>query len=127
MNADTDVTVIDFIARTDDPGVWKIVLVEEGPWRDVTAELQRVQNRLYDCIDGALDGQLAAKFPEADGKTIILQLDGYNLPEDAVQTFWNAFSSGVMQEPDYAQALQISSHVKAFAFELNLRMVESGA
>lgn len=127
MNEETSEIVIDFVSRTDDPEVWKIVLVEEGPWRDVTAELRRVQNRLYNCIDGALDGQLAAKFPEANGKTIVLQLDGYNLPGEAIQTFWNAFSSGVMQLPDYAQALQTSSHVKAFAFELNLQMIESGA
>ena len=118
---------IDFVARTDDPDVWRLVFVEEGPWEDIIAELQRVQDRLYDCIDAVMDGQLAARFPDTQGKTIIIRLDGYNLAESSIRDFWSAFSQGVMEIPDYAHALKESPHVKNFLFELNLDVIESGA
>ena len=57
-------TTVDFVARGETEGEWKMVLVEQGPWSgSIEDALQRIQKRLYDCLDAALDGQLAEKYP----------------------------------------------------------------
>ena len=97
-----------------------MVLVEQWPWEEIDTEMRRLQDRLYGCIEGALDGSLACKFPEACGKTIVIQLDGYGLPEDEDSAFFERFAHGVMKIPDYAEELRACEYVKAFRFELNL-------
>jgi hypothetical protein len=114
---------VDFVARSEDPNNWNLVLVEQGPWPkdQVDVQLRRVQGRLYDCIDAAVDGQVAAKFPESFGKSITIRLDGYDLPENEVRTFFNAFAAQVLALPDYSAALAASAHVTGITFEVKLR------
>jgi hypothetical protein len=113
-------TVVDFVAKGATPDEWKMVLVEEGPWTGaIEAQLKRVQERLYGCVDAALDGQLAEKFPESNGKTIVIQLDCYNLPKSEVAAFFDKFSGGIFSTPDYRQALEESQFVKGISFEVN--------
>ena len=111
---------IDFIARGNSDKEWKLVLVEEGPWKDFESEMRRLQERLYNCLEAALDGQVAEKFPDSIGSAIVIQLDGYNLPDESVSAFWQRFSSEVLNIPDFAQALSSSEFVSDFKFELNL-------
>jgi hypothetical protein len=106
---------IDFIVK--DP--WRMVLVEEGPWEDVSANLRRVQSRLYGCIDAAIDGYLAQQFPESNGAHVTVQLDCYSVPQDEVSTFFKAFSSSVLHLPSYKDALHSSSFVAGFDFQIN--------
>ncbi len=97
-----------------------MVLVEEGPWAsDIEKQLRRVQERLYQCVDAALDGQLAEKFPESSGKEIVIQLDCYNLPREDVAEFFDNFSHGVFLISDYKKALKESSFVNGIRFEVN--------
>lgn len=97
-----------------------MVLVEEGPWSEpIEDQLTRVQGRLYDCIDAALDGKLAEKFPESAGKNIVIQLDAYNLPRERVSEFFESFSEGIFLIDDYKTALVQSSFVKSISFEAN--------
>lgn len=113
-------SVVDFVARGDSPEEWKMVLVEEGPWvGSVDDQLHRIQERMYDCIDAALDGQLAENFPESKGKRIIVQLDCYNVPQPEVEEFFQRFSSEVLVLDDYRQALEDSEFVRGIGFELN--------
>lgn len=113
--------IVNFIARGTNPDEWKMVLVEQGPWRESVAdELARLQNRLYECIDAALDGQLAEKFPETRGAKVIIRLDAYNVPADEVRDFFARFSDGVFKTPDYKAALRNSTFVQDISFELNL-------
>ena len=42
--------VVDFIAKGTTPDIWRMVLVEEGPWDEITVELTRLQDRLYECM-----------------------------------------------------------------------------
>ena len=100
-----------------------MVLVEEGPWSDVDAELRRLQSRLYGCLDAALDGGLAAKFPETKGKSVLIRLDGYNLPSLEIREFFERFSHGVIKLPEYAKALTKREHVASIDFELNLESI----
>ncbi len=113
-------TVVDFVAKGATSDEWKMVLVEEGPWIGaVETQLRRVQERLYGCVDAALDGQLAEKFPESNGKKILIQLDCYNLPKSEVAAFFNKFSEGIFSTPDYRRALEKSQFVKSISFEMN--------
>jgi len=112
--------IIDFVVRGASDQEWKLVLVDEGPWEDLDSELRRLQDRLYNCLEAAMDGQVAEQFPGSTGSAIVIQLDGYNLPDDPVSAFWRRFSSQVLNVPGFAQALASSEFVSEVKFELNL-------
>jgi hypothetical protein len=113
-------TVVDFIAKSSSTDEWKMVLVEEGPWSEpIEDHLRRIQGRLYDCIDAAIDGQLAAKFPDSSGKRVVIQLDCYNVPKSELSDFFHAFSDGVFLTDNYKNALAESKFVQVINFELN--------
>lgn len=113
--------VVDFVAQGSTEDEWRMVLVEEGPWRPpFEGELRRLQNRLYECVDAAIDGQLAERFPQTARKRLVVQVDGYQLPKVEVRDFFNRFVSGALAAPDYRKALAESPYVAEIAFELNL-------
>lgn len=96
-----------------------MVIVEEGPWnKPVETELRRLQERLYGCIDAALDGQLARDFPATSRENIVIQLDCYNLPEIEIRRFFEHFTSGVFSVPDYRNAIRTSPYVNAITFDI---------
>lgn len=113
---------IDFVVREGGGQSWVMVLVEQGPWEDDAVEdkLRELQNRLYGCIDAALDGQLAERFPESKGKPILIRVDGYNLPNQEVRAFFARFSGAVLELPDYAAALVSCLFVSGISFQLVL-------
>ncbi|RYY90397.1 MAG: hypothetical protein EOO15_02690 [Chitinophagaceae bacterium] len=118
-------TFVDFVARSDSDDEWLIVLVEEGPWGPAIEDrLRAIQDRLYGCVDAALDGDLAMKFPETKGKRIVVQLDCYDGPEADVSEFFSRFAEGVFNIADYAEALVRSPHVREIVFKLNLRTLK---
>jgi hypothetical protein len=112
---------INFIAKEPDESIWRMVLVEDGPWTSDATEsnLHRIQERLYHCVDVALDGGLWRLYPDSYGKHLIVQLDCYNAPESAVRDFFTRFSAGAMSSPDYASALQSTPYISGLSFELN--------
>ncbi|MEP5766050.1 MAG: DUF6572 domain-containing protein [Halieaceae bacterium] len=118
---------IDFVARNDDESQWSLVLVEQGPWSatETNDELRRIQERLYACIDAAIDGNVAETYPTSAGKSFIVRLDGYNLPDDEVRNFITKFSEGIFELPDYKNALRNSNYVKSISFEVNLSEISS--
>ncbi len=110
-------TTVNFIAFDDRRDACLMVLVE-GPWSgNVENNLRSLQQRMYGCLDAALDGQLAEKFPEARGKTVILRIDCYDLPVQEVDEFVGCFAQGVSNLPDYA--CEGSPYVSGFRFEVN--------
>jgi len=112
--------IVDFVASDHGENEWKMILVEEGDWAgDVSSHLYRIQDRLYECIDAALDGQLAEKFPDSKGKKVIIQLDCYDAPKKEVGDFFNNFSTMVMDLPDYSEALKNNLFVKDIKFQIN--------
>ncbi|NUR23290.1 DUF6572 domain-containing protein [Frateuria sp.] len=122
--SDEKSTVVDFVSRGDSPDEWRVVLVEEGPWRDsIEEQLGRIQARLYDSIDAILDGQLAEKFPESKGKRVILQLDCYNVPALEVDQFFQRFSSQVFLLDDYRRALQGNPFVREIKLQIQFENI----
>jgi hypothetical protein len=120
---------VDFIARDPDLSRWQMVLVEQGPWPSdsVNDQLQRLQLRLYECVDAALDGQLAARYPDSASKRLVIRIDGYNLPEQEVRSFFDRFSAGIFETSSYKQALASNSFVSQILFELNLQRLPDDA
>jgi hypothetical protein len=112
-----DEVTVDFIAFDEARGACLMVLVEEGPWTaPAEVHLADLQDRIYGCLDAALDGQLAAKFPEARGKQVVVQIDCYDLPSGDVDSFLKQFAAGVASLPDYST--EASPFVREFLFEV---------
>ena len=112
-------TVVDFVARGDSLDDWKLVLVEEGPWLGpIDEQLRRIQGRLYGCIDAVLDGHLASEFPESKGKSVIVQMDCYNVPRPEVEEFFGRFSAGVLALEAYRTAIANSEFARGISFAI---------
>ena len=95
-----------------------MVLVEQGPWSGpVEDHLHSLQARLYGCLEAALDGQVAAKFPQSKGLTFVIQVDCYDLPPSRIEDLVRAFEDGISDLPDYDPAG--SPFVGGFQFTVN--------
>lgn len=99
-------------------------MVEEGPWAgEVEDQLRRIQRRLYDCVDAAIDGQIAAQFPASKGGRIVVQLDCYNVPRAQVEPFFVRFSEGILGIDQYRNALADSPFIDGLGFAINFDAV----
>jgi hypothetical protein len=117
MDASTDF-VVEFVAPGNSAAEWQMVLVEQGPWTDVTRELLRFQERLYDGIDTLLDGLVAAKFPASKGARFLLRVECHNLPQAEVSAFFQRFSNGIFSDGDYRIALDRHDYVADITFAI---------
>ena len=114
---------VDFVAREADQSRWQMLLVEEGPWPEgqIEANLQRIQERLYGCIEAAMDGQLAEKYPASVGKALTILVDFYNVPEKRARQFFERFSTGALDQPTFRTALEGNGFVQDISFEANFQ------
>ena len=109
---------IDFVAFDDERDACLLVLVEQGPWSGAIEDhLRKLQDRLYGCLDAALDGQIAERFPRAANMKVVVRVDCYDVPRDDVDEFMDRFSEGVLKMPDYSP--DSSRWVRSFEFEVN--------
>lgn len=112
--------IVDFVAKGEKPGEYRMVLVEEGPWaKPYTIRLKHLQERLYGCIDAAIEGQLAAEFPESKGARVIVQVDCYDAPRQEVEDFFQRFSAGALSTDAYQQALLESGFIRDIGFSIH--------
>ena len=117
--------VVDFVAKGESPDSWLMVMVEEGPWQgDIDNHLRRIQVRLYDYLEAAIDGKIADLFPESKGKSMIIRLNAFNLPETEVTEFFESFSKNVLLIPDFQKALKDNPFVKNVSFELIMETID---
>jgi hypothetical protein len=109
---------VDFVAKVEN-GKWLLVLVESGPWEPpYDDKLRDLQGRIYDCIDVALDGELAKRFPESKGCVLSIRVDCYDICREVVEPFFERISSGIFQIPEYFKALQQNPYVASVCFEI---------
>jgi hypothetical protein len=109
---------IDFVAFDDELDACLLVLVEEGPWTGLLEDhLKALQDRLYGCLEAALDGEVARSFPRAANMKVIVRVDCYGVPREEVDGFMERFSMGVRDLPDYSPSS--SPWVRSFDFEVN--------
>jgi hypothetical protein len=111
----SEVTV-NFIAFNEAGDACEMVLVE-GPWQsDVEEHLRSLQDRMFGCLDAALDGLVAEQFPEARGKALVVRIDCYDVPRRDVEAFVDRFANGIATLPDYSTTA--SPFVSEFRFEV---------
>lgn len=119
MSERSNVTV-DFVARGEVQGEYRMVLVEEGPWiRPYIGRLKRLQERLYGCIDAAIDGELAAQFPESKGTRVIIHVDCYDAPKVEIEDFFRRFSAGALTADAYRSSVRESRFISDIGFSIS--------
>jgi hypothetical protein len=113
---------VDFVARDQPHGGWSLILIEEGPWDPAATsdQLKRIQDRLYICLEAALEGAVTAQYPESRGKPLMIRLDAFNVPEPELRNFFGRFTSEVPKLPDYAKMLRGQQFFPTVSFELNV-------
>lgn len=113
---------VDFVVCDQPHGGWALILVEEGPWDTaaISDHLRRIQDRLYECLEAALQGAVTAQYPKSRGKPLVIRLEAFNVPEAELRGFFGRFSDGVPKIPDYAKALRDQQFFPTISFELNL-------
>ena len=120
----TQPPLVNFIARGATPNEWKMVLVERGPWEGAIPDhLRALQDRLYGCIDAALAGALAEKFPESKGKSLVIQVDCYNVRKSDVDPFFEMFSTGVFTAGGYKGAATGNAYVSGIGFAITFNSI----
>src|SRR3954454_18961996 len=101
---------IDFVAFDDERDACLLVLVEQGPWSGAIEDhLKVLQDRLYGCLEAALDGQVAERFLRAANMKMVVRVDCYGVPRDDVDEFIDRFSESVLNMPDYSPAHLLGS------------------
>jgi len=120
---------IDLVTQRPADGAYVLVSVEAGPWQtdNVQTELRRIQDRLYDCVDAAVDGHLAAKYPESRGKPVVIRLDCYDTPDKPVSDFMKRFAESIARSHEIQRDVVGQGWVASLGFEYNWRMLESHA
>jgi hypothetical protein len=112
---------VDAITQRPSDGAYILVLIEQGPWgrKRVETQLRRLQGRLYDYLDIAVDGHLAALHPESKGKPVVIRLDCYDTPDAPIREFMAAFSEHVNADKAIQRAIKTGGLVESIAFEYN--------
>jgi 2'-5' RNA ligase len=119
-------STIDLITTRSD-GTFILCVVEQGPWANdsVKEELRRLQERLYDCVDVAVDGHLASKYPDSRGKAVVVRLDCYGISKAAVGPFFERFVKHVQQSTEIQNDLRNNGFISSLEFAFSCRELES--
>lgn len=78
---------IDLVTKLPN-GDFALTLVEQGPWdeRTTNRELERLQNRLFDCLEVVCSGALFQRYPEAKmAGSVVIRLHCYDTPSEKCQ------------------------------------------
>jgi len=107
---------IDLITENRSTGEFVLILVEDGPWPEHDSDwnvcLSRIQSRIYDAIDIAVDGHLVEKYPDAKGKTIRIQIDSPARTPDRLKELVFKLRSVISTEGnEYHSAIKKSQYV----------------
>jgi len=109
---------IDFVTFDDERDACLLVLVENGPWTGLVEDhLRALQDRLYGCLEAALEGQVAERFTRSANMKVVVRVDCYGVPREEVDEFMKRFSEGVLDLPDFSTSS--SPWVRSFEFEVN--------
>ena len=86
---------------------------------DEADNLRRVQDRIYTCVDAAIDGGLAAAMPETSGAPVELRLDVLDAPLDLLTRLVQAVSSHVGTDSSYQSEIRESEHLQSLDFAVS--------
>lgn len=75
-------------------------------------QLKRIQDRIFDCVDVAIQGQIAKQFPASLKKNIRIQIDSPTCYCVEIADLIAAVRQFLSSDPVYARAVQESPFVK---------------
>ena len=111
-------TTVDLITQRAD-GSFCMVLLETSPWADDYMDhLNSLQDRMFDCVDIAIDGKLAQKYPESKGEEVLILLDCYGIPQDAVDEYFNRFQAYIRSDEGVLGDLENNAYISGISFEI---------
>jgi hypothetical protein len=108
---------IDLISYDPNDDEFVLYLVEDGPWPNNSSAwktcLSRIQSRVFDAIDVAVDGYLASRYPDSSGKKVRVQVDSpQSLPLELSDLITN-IREYVAKDDVYKGAIARSPFIKA--------------
>lgn len=113
---------IDLITQDHSNDEFALILVEDGPWpvgEDFKKCLSRIQARIFDTMDVAIDGHLAAKCPESKGKKVRIQIDSpHGAPSDLVNLVFKLREYIAENGSDHYVAIKNSPYIKKLSIVL---------
>lgn len=117
----TNQVKIDLIAYNSKDEEYKLILVEEGPWQKSTFEdrLRKIQDRIYNSVDAAIDGILMQKYPDSKGKKVCVQVDCYESPSDLVKQLVKGLDKYFSGSDEYQDALKRNKNISSFRIAYN--------
>ena len=96
-----------------------LVLHESTPWTEENAddECERIQKRIFGCINLAADGLLAEKHPETIGKNIIVRLECDGLPREEIDEMLEYLNEYLFIKEEYRKDLKMNQFFKSLRIE----------
>ncbi len=100
--------VIDLITRDPKSGEYALYLVEDGPWpteEDHDAwdqALRRIQDRIYDLVESALDGRVAQLYPQTQSQRLGIQVDSPHGCPDGLGQLVRRMDEHTRESPEFA-------------------------
>jgi hypothetical protein len=106
-----------------------LICVEQGPWlpEAVPAHFRRIQDRLLDCVDAAVDGGVARLHPDSIGKLIVIRLNCYDTPQADLEEHFFRVAEYVHQSEEIQAAIRDKLYVAGLEFEFNCRTLRNDA
>lgn len=107
--------VVDLVTEDAANNEYVLYLVEEGPWEPGALQdrLKKIQDRLYNAFDAAVDGHLAAKFPDSKGRNVRIQVDIHGETPPDIESLVARFDNHVKSDADYQREIQRNEFIAA--------------
>ncbi len=112
---------IDLITKNPKNNEYKLILVEEGPWEESTLEdrLRKIQDRLYNAVDAAVDGALFQNYPDSKGQKVCVQVDCYDPPSDMIEQLVKGLGQYVDESYEYQNAIKRDQNISSLRIAYN--------
>jgi hypothetical protein len=106
---------INFITEDSANDEYVLYLVEEGPWfpSQIEERMRSLQERIYNAVDAAMDGHVAAKCPDSKGRRVRVQVDCHDDPPPDVDEMVTRINDFVGGDEQYQRDVSGSCFVRA--------------
>ena len=109
---------IDLITTRPDGGC-TLVLVEMGPWtgKEKNQNLQRLGQRITDCVSAIINGHVAQRYPATRGVPVTIQIDSYDTPRLDVDILIAKMQNALNNSPDLQEQLRSGQFTSAILLQ----------
>lgn len=89
---------IDVVAFDQAADLYRLVVVEDGPWDGSVVRLKRLQAKLNAYLGFALDGRMSELYPGAEGKDVVIRLELAQAPDPRTASTLRRLGAGVREQ-----------------------------